>query len=569
MSPLPLFRQYLFRFFSEALTLFLIHVYFQKPGVLQERLARGLNMNLDILLPYQKTWIADESKVKVWEKSRRIGASYVEVLASVLEAAKTKEAGGQSTYYLSYSKEMTQQFARDCAFWAKHINAAAQELEEVVLKDEDKDITVYRIRFASGFEIWCQPSVPRSLRFKSGRAVIDEAAFVDDLDELLKAALAFLMWGGSVRILSTHNGDDNSFNELIKNIRAGKLDYSLHHTTFDDALNQGLYQRICLVQKKEWNEVLEALWRDEIIQSYGDGADEELFCVPQRAGTRYFPSALLETVSDDSTKVLRKSCADSFVFEAKEKRVAEFETWLKNEVRDTLLLRTNPVYIGEDFARSGDLTCIFLDELINNKLVTFLAIELRNVPFDQQWQTILYLMNTLPNFGVGAFDARGNGQMIAEYTAQEWPAYVYPVMITTKWYAENFPKLKERMEDGSTTIPDDAALREDFRVVGLKARSPCVLECTGDARQRRHGDGAVAKLMAVYAYVQDDEAGYMPMTYEAVKTENRYRTGGKDVWDEQAICMRNRRFQFSTRTAIPGAIFRFCTNSRRNASPSF
>jgi hypothetical protein len=87
--------------------------------------------------------------------------------------------------------------------------------------------------------------------------------------------------------------------------------------------------------------------------------------------------------------------------------------------------------------------------------------------------------------------------------------------------------------------------------------------------ERRHGDGAIAKLMAVYAFLQDAEAGYMPMTYEAVKTENRCRAGGKDAWDEQAICMRNRRFQFSTRTAIPEAIFRFCTNSRRNASPSF
>jgi len=165
-------------------------------------------MTEEVLLPYQKAWIEDEAKVKVWEKSRRIGASYVEALASVLEAAKSKEAGGQSSYYLSYSKEMTQQFARDCAFWAKHINAAAKELEEIVLKDEDKDITVYRIRFASGYEIWCLPSVARSLRSKQGRVIIDEAAFVEDLEALLKAAMALLMWGGCVRILSTHNGDD-------------------------------------------------------------------------------------------------------------------------------------------------------------------------------------------------------------------------------------------------------------------------------------------------------------------------------------------------------------------------
>ena len=49
------------------------------------------------MLPYQKKWIEDQSTVKVWIKSRRIGASYVEALDSVLEAAKSKEVGGRST----------------------------------------------------------------------------------------------------------------------------------------------------------------------------------------------------------------------------------------------------------------------------------------------------------------------------------------------------------------------------------------------------------------------------------------------------------------------------------------
>ena len=90
-------------------------------------------MTEDVLLPYQKAWIQDEATVKVWEKSRRIGASYVEALASVREAAKPKEAAGKSSYYLSYSKEMTQQFARDCAFWAKHINLENLRLSKLLI----------------------------------------------------------------------------------------------------------------------------------------------------------------------------------------------------------------------------------------------------------------------------------------------------------------------------------------------------------------------------------------------------------------------------------------------------
>lgn len=491
-------------------------------------------MTEDILLPYQKAWLADESKVKIWEKSRRIGASYVEALAAVLEAAKTKEAGGQSTYYLSYSKEMTQQFARDCAFWARHINAAAQAIEEIALDNEDRDITVYRIRFASGFEIWCLPSVARSLRSKQGRVVIDEAAFVDDLPALLKAAMALLMWGGCVRVLSTHDGDDNPFNELIKDIREGRRDYALHHTTLDDALSQGLYKRICLVKKDSWSTEAEAVWRRELIDSYGDGADEELFCIPVRAGTRYFPAALLDSVRDSGVAVIRKACNDSFTFEKEEKRIREFKNWLDSEVHDILKSHTESVYLGEDFARSGDLTCIFLDELQpDGRLLTFCVIELRNVPFAQQWQTILYLMDELPDFCGAAFDSRGNGQMIAELAAQEYPGYVSQVMLTDKWYAENFPKLKERMEDDMTTIPDDVFIHEDFRVVGWKNGAPRILERTGTGRERRHGDAAIAKLMALFAALEDESSasGSQPMTYEDIPTGNRYRSKN-DVLDD-------------------------------------
>ena len=489
-------------------------------------------MTDDILLPYQKKWIEDTSEVKLWEKSRRIGASYVEALDSVLLASASKEAGGINTYYLSYNKDMTQQFVKDAAFWAKHINAAASDVEEIVLKDEDEDITVYRIRFASGFEIWGLPSTARSIRSKQGKIVIDEAAFVDDLSEIIKAAMAMLMWGGRVSILSTHNGDDNPFNELIKEIKEGRKKYSHHRTTIDDAMEDGLYKRICQVRKRDWSPQIEKEWKENLIKQYGDGADEELFCIPSKTGSRYFPTTLLESVSDSSIHVIRKSCEDSFTFAPKEKRVREFKKWLKEEVRDILLSRKNPVYIGEDFARSGDLTCIFLDEILpTGEQLTFCVIELRNIPFDQQWQTIYFIMDELPNFAGGAFDSRGNGQMIAEYAAQEWPGYIHQVMITTAWYAENFPKLKDLMEDGTTTIPADAQIKEDFRVVGLKAGVPRILERSGKAKEKRHGDGAIAKLMATFAVIKDEDQGYHEYDYEEVEINNRFRTKGEDIWD--------------------------------------
>lgn len=491
-------------------------------------IAEALNKN--ILLDYQKTWLLDGAKVKVWEKSRRIGASYVEALYSVLQAALSRTDGGMNCYYLSYAKEMTQQFINDASFWAKLLNIACSDMEETVIKDEDKDITVYKIRFDSGFEIWGLPSVPRSLRSKQGHVIIDEAAFCDDLAELLKAALALLMWGGSVSILSTHNGEDNPFNDLIKEIHEGKKDYSLTRTTITDALSDGLYKRICEVKGEEWGKEKEDAWLDTLIKDYGDGADEELFCVPRASGTQYFPCALVDSVKEDAP-VFRFTESDSFTFESDWKRERKINAWFK-EIKPVLQSTDNPVVMGEDFARSGDLTVIWLDEIVaEGKTKTLCVIELRNIPFAQQWQLIKLIGNGLKDFEGAAFDSRGNGQMIAEYAAQEWPGYVYQVMLSRKWYAENFPHLKSALEDKNTTVPNDIFIRDDFKVVKVVQGVPLITERTGGGRTKRHGDACIAKVMAKYAELQSYESGYRPYAYEAVKTTAKIGAKGVDPWN--------------------------------------
>lgn len=483
-----------------------------------------------ILLKYQKKWLGDDAKVCVWEKSRRIGASYVEALKACLSAMLNKQDGGMSTYYLSYSKEMTRQFVKDAAYWAKMLDVACSELEEVVLKDDEKDITVYRITFDSGFEICGLPSTPHSLRSKQGRVVIDEAAFVEDLEELIKAAMALQMWGGSVSLLSTHNGDDNPFNDLIKEIHEAKKDYSLHRTTIDDALEQGLFKRICLVKKEEWSEEKEAEWRSQLIKDYGEGADEELFCIPRTSGSRYFPQSLIDSVKAD-VPVFRFAESDAFTFEAEWKRERKIKKCFK-EIKPLLESTQNPVVFGEDFARSGDLTVIWLDEIISEQESKSLCvIELRNMPFAQQWQMIQLICNTLQDFQGAAFDGRGNGQMIAEYAAQEWPGYVYQVMLSRKWYAENFPHLKSDFEDKTTTVADDTFIKDDFKAVKVVQGVPLITERSGGKRDKRHGDACIAKLMANFAKRQSYEMNYQPYNYEAVKTTSSFGTKGVDPWD--------------------------------------
>src|ERR1700691_2132499 len=87
----------------------------------------------DVLLPYQIRWLADESPVKVAEKSRRIGLTWTEAAASALKASASK---GLDTWYLGYNRDMALEFVETAAAWARQFNKAARGIEEIAIDDE-------------------------------------------------------------------------------------------------------------------------------------------------------------------------------------------------------------------------------------------------------------------------------------------------------------------------------------------------------------------------------------------------------------------------------------------------
>ena len=98
----------------------------------------------NILLPYQRAWVADRSAVKVYEKSRRIGITWAEAADRALAAAASKP-GGMDSWYIGYNKDMAREFIDTTADWARRFNKAADAIEEIAIDDEDHDILSYRI----------------------------------------------------------------------------------------------------------------------------------------------------------------------------------------------------------------------------------------------------------------------------------------------------------------------------------------------------------------------------------------------------------------------------------------
>lgn len=482
--------------------------------------------DLSLLLPYQQQALrlSAEHQLLVIEKSRRTGITYGFAADAVLTAASGR--GGMDVFYIAYNLDMTREFIDYCSTFAKAFDRAASAPSEILYDDgSEEGIKAFRIDFPSGHSIVALSSKPRSLRGKQGKVIIDEAAFHDQLSELLKAALALLMWGGSVVAISTHDGADNPFNELIEDIRAGKKEGHVQRVTLRRALDEGLYRRICLVTGKDWSEQAQVEWEAKLRKTYGTAAEEELDVIPARGSGVYIARATIEAAMSDELPVLRLQCPDGFERESDEYRTDWVREWLENEVSPWLVDfdRRHHTFFGQDFARSGDVSPIAFgqrDELM--RLVSRFILEMRNVPFKEQEFVLNWVIARLPLFAAGKMDARGNGSALAEAMQQKWGFdRVEAVQTSDKTYLAFMPKLRAAIEDRTMLIPKDEGTLEDLRMVKLVRGVPkipdrSVVSKADGAKGQRHGDNAIA-LMHLRAAADEDIA---PLEFHSSGSRN-------------------------------------------------
>ena len=491
------------------------------PAKLPDELPRGGDIpdDLDpladgVLMAHQADWIADDSILKICAKGRRTGITFAEALDCTLIAAAQRSAGGQNVFYIPDTKPKGREFIGYCAHFAKTVAKEMLTIEDGIFFDIREDgttnaISSYIIRFSSGFRIEALSSRPENIRGLQGTVVIDEAAFHRDVRNVIDAVGALLIWGGKIRIISSHNGVTNPFNELIKEAEAGKNGFVVHTYTFSDAVHNGLFKRVCLIKGEEWTPEKEAAWEAKIRSAYGTRTAkmrQELDAIPSESEGAALTRVLIERcMSRDLPAVVRWDRPDDFKdlddFE-REEQAEEF----CNQLLKPLLSSLDPDRehcFGEDFARSGDKTAIVVFE-IGTDLIrrARLIVELKNIPFDQQRDILFYVGDGLPRLIGGALDARGNGQYLAEKARQRWGENIHEVMLSAKWYAANMPAYIEAFGDKTVLFPYDADVLADHQAlayVGGIIKVPDGHSTKGADGYDRHGDTAPAGALAFFA----------------------------------------------------------------------
>jgi len=483
-----------------------------------------------VLMAHQSAWLKIHASIKVASKGRRTGITFAEALDDTIKAASRKSAGGDNVYYIGDTKEKGLEFIGYCAKFARVIAQAQGQgvsgIEEFLFEDQDdtgktKHITSYRIRFASGFQITALSSRPANIRGLQGKVVIDEAAFHQDVQGVLDAATALLIWGGEIVIISSHNGKNNPFNQLIREIEQGQYgeDAKVFTVGFDDAVGNGLYERVCLM--KGWKATPDGkqAWYNKIRNGYGTrkaAMREELDAIPRDGNGVCIPGVWIDQAMVAGRKVLRLALDSDFTNKSNAEREAFATDWIERYLKPELakLDRTQRHVFAQDFARHRDFSVAGPMALHQDmrRSVPF-VIEMNNVPTRQQEQILWALIDGLPRRCGGAMDATGSGETIAEYTGDKYGDSVQQVKLSRAWYGTWMPKLIQGHEDGMIDYPADADLASDVRAIedidGIPQIAAVRRKDLKDPDLYRHGDFAVFLMLAWFATLNlSDEYGY-------------------------------------------------------------
>lgn len=463
-----------------------------------KKITGGKSLAELLLLPYQVRWIRDRSKLALIEKSRRVGIDYAEAYG--VTESRITGARCDDYWYSSADETAAREFMEYIRLCAESFQSAAIEFDEQTEVFDSQDITVFRAIFPKVEapngklvrpKVQALTSNPRTFRSKGGDVGLSEFAFHEQPGEMWKAASPATMWGGQIRVISTHNGalsKFNSFIEMGRRVEAGEarpkdMPWSLHRVTLDDAIADGLVELINAVKGTTYTrEAFRAEVRDTC--STEDEFNEEYLCIPNEQEGSLLPYELMrpcvrqrapmptEQVSEFLANIAERAEGCSAIFAGCDigRTVDRFVLWAIGKVGGAFRLLGVLVWQGRSFAEmqfAGDalMRAHFGDVRVRRLCV----------------------------------DATGLGMQLGETWETAFKSRVEAIQITPNVKDEIFPLLRRHIDERTTELPECSETLADHTSIRKTVTAAGKVRFAADQEQHGHADRATAHAMALHA----------------------------------------------------------------------
>ena len=426
-------------------------------------------------LPYQQRWINDDSRLKIIEKSRQIGMS----LATAYRLVKKHSCKNVTfdAWVSSRDEIQSKLFLEDCKKFADILHVAAKNYGKICLHS-DKKISTMSLKFANERSIYSMSSNPNAQAGKRGSRILDEFALHPQQRELYAIAYPGITWGGNLEIISTHRGTQTFFYQLLKHIteNGNKHNFSHHKVTLQDALEQGLLQK--LKQKcTPDNPILymdNGEYFDYIRRSCPDDEifRQEYMCEPYDDQSIFIPCELIDTAENNY----------EFYLQSIENAHSNVE-----------------YFLGVDIGRTHDLTVFWVLCKVGDLLITKDVVVLKNQTFSEQEKVLYSLLSSFQVKRV-CVDQTGIGRQFAERAEEFWGKYKIEGISFTNGIKEHLAyQLRTAFEDKKIKIPADENIRSDLRAVKRENTCTGKIRFFADSNENGHADRFWALALAVEA----------------------------------------------------------------------
>lgn len=426
-----------------------------------------MSADASYFLPFQRSWIEDQSDLKLMEKSRQIGISYSTAYSAVRRAA----SGPHDVWVSSRDDAQAKLFVEDCRKWAELLDLAAKDLGMMVVDEGDRDAAQV-IEFASGKRIYSLSSNPNALAGKRGHVILDEFALHKDQALLYRIAKPVTQWGGQLEIISTHRGAGSEFAKLIRRIveDGNPMGFSHHKVPIQTAVEQGLVEKInAKTGKATTREAFLAKIRSECIDE--EQWLQEYCCIPEDEASAFIPGDLI------------LGC--------------EYPT---GEAWESDLWAPGPtnLYMGVDVGRTHDLTVIWMLESVGSARFTRRLVELKGQTFEAQ-ERELYALLGLPRVVRCCIDQTGIGRQFAERAKARFGYRVEGVTFSAGVKEQLAYPVRAAFEDRSLRIPRSDAVYADLRRVRKEVTAAGNIRFAAESTADGHSDRFWALALAIHA----------------------------------------------------------------------
>jgi len=468
-------------------------------------------------LPYQKAWIADDSRFKIGMFTRRGGKTFGSCGEIVDDCAKAEIDRRKVRWTILSRSEITAKEALEDALkpmtraYYAVLKGLSNRAQPQFVQDEfrvpayqreveqggetyrvdvpEARYKTHEVHFPGGSRVVALSASPDSARGFGGNLLLDEFAFHRDSRAIWGSAFPVAARGGhKIRVISTPNGKGNKFYELMTTAENG---WSKHHVDIYEAVRQGLDVNI-----------------DELRSGMAD----------QDAWAQEFELAWLDEASAWLDYDLISACE-------------------ANSAGIPLHYMGGMCFVGVDIAARNDLFVIVVAELVGEVLVVREIIAKKRISFAEQDRLLDDVMRRYRVVRV-RMDQTGMGEKpVEDAKRRHGSERVEGVLFTPVARLDMATTLKESMQDRKTRIPaGDPVLRADLHSIKSQVGITGTRRLVADGDSDGHADRFWALALAVSAADLGPETfGYqgVPGTrsrFAAPENDDDDEAGGQGRW---------------------------------------